>query len=174
MSAPRFLIPSGRRAARALAPLLLVLLAAGFRAGGEQRSESALGGIVRADSHRPPAAVQGIPEYPGARRTQGSADGDGADVVLRLPFMTVRMEAVRYTSSDPMDRVLRYYQRELATYGEVKVTEGGPNTHIEDFRWDSEPDHRTLSVEHEDRVHMVAIKPVASGCEFALMYMSFK
>src|SRR5690348_1073230 len=116
MSAPRFRIPPGRRAARALAPLLLVLLAAGFRAGDDERSESALGGLVRADNHRPPAAVQGIPEYPGARRTRGNVDGDGADVVLRLPFMTMKMEAVRYTSSDPMDRVLRFYQRELATY----------------------------------------------------------
>jgi hypothetical protein len=162
------------RVAILISALMLVAAMGSARAGDKNGQVTALGGTVSATSKGAPLFIPGLPEYPGAHRTVGNADGDGADVTVDLAFFTMKMKAARYQSSDSMEKVLAWYRAKLAATGTVDESTGGPNTNIADFNWKNDPDQRTLAVHGSDNAHIVAMKPTAKGCEFALISMSFK
>jgi len=110
----------------------------------------------------PPSAVA---VYPGAHRTSGNPDGDSADVDLKMPMVSLHIEALRYDSADAPAKIVAFYRKELAKLGDVSESRGGPHTSIRGFRWKSADDQTTLEAGHI----VVAVKPQGSGSEFGLI-----
>jgi hypothetical protein len=115
-----------------------------------------------AASHGSPG---GVSVYPGAHRTSGNADGDSAAADVKMPMVSLHIEAVRYDSGDAPSRVIAFYQKELAKVGTVSVKRGGPRTAIRGFRWVPADDQTTLKAGRT----IVAIKPLGAGTEFGLI-----
>ena len=98
----------------------LTVLALAAEQPGAARAESkktALSGAVSGTSKGSPKHVTDMPEFPGARRTKGNPDGDGAQATLRLLVLSMRMEALRFETNDSQAKVLAfidYYNRTMA------------------------------------------------------------
>jgi len=101
-------------------------------------------GPIKAHSKGVPLFVPGIPDYPRGHRTVNDADGDGADVTLKMVFVSMKFVALRFETDDSMDQVMAFYKSKLASLGTVTVDEGGPNTDLDRFSWASRPGDRTL------------------------------
>lgn len=169
-------IPGSRRLALALTLLALALALAAPRARGEDKSVRVATpvGTISAKSKGAPLSVPGIPEYPGATRTQGDPDGDGAQAAVKLPVISIKMQALRYETRDPMKNVVAFYRGELAKLGKLSESDEGPHTEFGDFHWEQTPGQRTIAAQDEHRVYIVAMKPHGSGCQFALIGMRFE
>lgn len=141
---------------------MLIMRTAAFAVG------SAIAGCVYATQSASSAAVSPVPSiavYPGAHRTSGNPSGDGTDVRVHLPVVSLHITAVRYDTADAPSRVIAFYKKSLSSLGPVKVSRGGPHTHVRDFSWDSNPDQTTL----EAGGNIVAVKPISRGSEFAII-----
>ena len=141
---------------------MLVMRTAAFAVG------SAIAGCVYATQSASSAAVSPAPSiavYPSAHRTSGNPSGDGADVQVHLPVVSLHITAVRYDSGDAPARVIAFYKKSLASLGPVTLSHGGPHTHVRGFSWDSNPDQTTLQAGD----NIVAVKPLGHGSEFAII-----
>jgi hypothetical protein len=141
---------------------MLIMRSAAFAVG------SAIAGCVYATQSASSAAVSSPPAvavYPGAHRTDGNPQGDGSDTTVRLSVVTLHIQAARYDTADAPDRVIAFYKKALASFGQVKVDKGGPHTHVRGFSWDSAPDQTTVDAEN----NIVAVKPLRHGSEFAII-----
>jgi hypothetical protein len=119
-------------------------------------------------------AVSGIPEFPGAVRTEGDPDGDGAQATLKLPVISMKMQALRYRTSASMSSVLAFYREKLGKLGSLKESDEGPHTEFGDFRWTPTPGQHSIAAEADHHAYIVAMKPEGSGCQFALMSIRFE
>jgi hypothetical protein len=105
---------------------LLMLVSAGCRVrvdkdeNGKEKNvkiDTPLGGLhVR--SNGVTAADVGLPVYPGAT-IDSSESNKAASVQLGFGEWQLRVKAVTYNSSDPQDKVVPFYQKALARYGDV-------------------------------------------------------
>ena len=157
-----------------LLALALALAAPRARAEGTKVSVPTPVGTISAKSKGAPVAVTGMPEYPGAVRTAGDPDGDGAQVTLKLPVISMKMQALRYQTNAPIKDVLAFYRDKLAKLGKLSESDEGPHTEMGDFRWTQAPGQHTLAAEADHRVYMVAMKPNGKGCQFALIGLHFE
>lgn len=107
----------------------------------------------------------GVAVYPGAHRTSGNPDGDGATADVKMPMVSLHIEAARYDSNDAPAKVIAFYQTTLAKIGMVSIKHGGPHTAIRGFRWVPADDQTTLKAGRT----VVGIKPLRGGTEFALI-----
>ena len=130
-------------------------------------------GTITAKSKGAPEHVTSIPEYPGALRTLDDPDGDGAQATIKLPVISIRMQALRFNTHDSMNQVLAFYREKLAALGKVNESDEGPHTDIGEFHWTPAPGEHTLAAEADHRVYIVAMKPHGKGCQFALIGMRF-
>lgn len=141
---------------------MLVMRTAAFVVG------SAIAGCVYETHSAGSASASPAPAvaiYPGAHRTSGNPAGDGADVEVSLAVVKLHIQAARYDAPDAPARVVAFYKKSLASFGTVKMSSGGPHTHVHGFAWDSKPDQTTL----ESGGNIVAVKPIAQGSEFAII-----
>lgn len=127
----------------------------------------------------PPAGVR-LSVYPGATR---APENDGARGTVRLRNSTVRdLSAVRYVSSDPPEKVLRYYRDELEAYGPVIQCAGGSSdavyVDLDDEALTNPTDCKAseigvgeteLKVVEGETERIVAVKAHGAGSEFALV-----
>ena len=130
--------------------------------------------IVSATSNGPPKHVTDIPEFPGAWRTQGNRDGDGAQASLHLLVLSMRMQALRFETDASQAKVLEFYRERLAPLGKLNESDHGPNTNFGDFHWAESPGQHSITAESDHRVLMVATKQHGKGCEFALVRLEFE
>jgi hypothetical protein len=178
-SSPRTLVaarPAPRSLVFALSLLALALALTAPRARGDDKSVRVATpvGTISAKSKGAPLSVPGIPEYPGAVRTHGDPDGDGAQATLKLPVISMKMQALRFETGDPMSRVLAYYREQLARLGKLNESDEGPHTEFGDFHWEQSPGQHTIAAEADHRVYIVAMKPHGAGCQFAMIGMRFE
>lgn len=62
----------------------------------------------------------GLPVYPGASETgQHGNDSGSADVQMRFGRWSLHVKAIGYRSNDPEDKVLAFYKKAMARYGDV-------------------------------------------------------
>jgi len=127
-------------------------------------------GCVYTSTNASHAAPGGVAVYPGAHRTSGNADGDAAAADVRLPMVSLHIEAARYDTGDAPAKVVVFYQKELARFGTVSVKSGGPRTSIRGFRWVPEDDQTTLKAGRT----VVAVKARGGGTEFGLIQIDVK
>jgi hypothetical protein len=62
----------------------------------------------------------GLPVYPGAVESGKDSDDSGsADVHMSFGKWQLHVKAIEYQSSDPEDKVIAFYKKAMASYGEV-------------------------------------------------------
>ena len=127
----------------------------------------------------------GLTPYPGARIKSDSDNHHGnANVNISSSLFGVKVVAVKYQSSDPADKVLGFYRKDMGRYGNVVDCSGHFNFsmkfhhHDKDAEVTCDDDHdssgeyrQELKVGTRNNQRVVAIKPSGDGSEFTLVYV---
>ena len=126
----------------------------------------------------------GMALYPGAQvRTSGDDDDSGANVNISSSIFGMKLAVLKYQSSDPPDKVLDFYRKEMSHYGKVIDCTGGFNMtfHHRDRDADvtcgdhegANPHHykQELKVGTENNQRIVAVKPNGNGTDFVMLYV---
>lgn len=112
----------GTRIFPCAALVLVAVLSGGASVAAAQHPDK--GFEVHANS-KATAADVGLPVYPGSRLAK-NADSDAAvDMGLTLGATHFRLVAANYVASDPIARILDFYRKPLARYGEVLECDHG-------------------------------------------------
>jgi hypothetical protein len=173
--------------------LCAVMLCAALTISGCKNSEQNKGGDKKVSIEGPGASVKvdtgafandsGIPLYPGAQAKQNSNDDKSrAHVNLDMPFLTVKVVALKFTSGDAPEKVVAFYRGKLSSYGTVIECKGrGQDVEIGSGRGLDSPvtcgkqhgssDEISLKVGTEGDQHLVSVKPSGKGSEFELVYV---
>jgi hypothetical protein len=126
----------------------------------------------------------GLPVYPGAQRiSDNESDKHAANVNISSGAFGLKVVAIKYRSDDPPSKVLEFYRPKMKGFGgkflECEragfVTYGHSNDDGKELRCDvsrSGGSSVELKAGTPDRQHIMAVKPVGSGSEFALVYVS--
>src|ERR1700722_11047993 len=107
-----------RRSVLALIPAAILIGAVSFPTlSFGQNSDFNLD--VHANSHATAKDI-GLPEYPGATPYKDKdSDSSAADLSLLLNSFHLGVKAASFVTSDSPERVLEFYRKPLAKYGEV-------------------------------------------------------
>ncbi len=130
------------------------------------------------------AKSAGLSEYPGAQ-PQKSEDMDGdsnANVNISSSLFGMKLVVLKYQTSDPPDKVLGFYKKDLAKYGNVLDCTGGVNMSFHKHDKDSEVTcegnghskdgyTRELKVGTENNQRIIALKPSSNGTDFVMVYV---
>ena len=129
------------------------------------------------------AKEAGLSPYPGAQLQQDFDDHDGgANVNISSPFFGLKVVALKFQSDDAPEKVLAFYRKDMAKYGNVVDCKGGFTMAFHRHDKDSQvtcEDHNgsdgryreELKVGTENNQRIVAIKPNGSGTQFAMVYV---
>lgn len=124
----------------------------------------------------------GLAAYPGAQLKNDLDDQNGgANVNISSPFFGMKVVALKYQSNDAPDKILNFYRKDMAKYGNVVACTGGFNMSFHHRDRDSEVtcdnhggDHsyrEELKVGTENNQRIVAVKPSGNGSQFAVVYV---
>lgn len=81
-------------------------------------------GGVHVNTDQTAAADLGLPAYPGAEIVKDKDDNQSADVHMGFGEWQLRVRAVNYQTTDPQDKVVAFYKKSLARYGDVLTCQG--------------------------------------------------
>ena len=122
----------------------------------------------------------GLPEYPGARRSQDK-DEVGAHISIGTARFGLKMVAAEFESEDEPKKVLDFYRPHLEKYG--KVTECHGNVDFRDkngvkeihCKQDSGHDgHTELVVGTEERFRVVGVEPRGKGSKIGMAFITLR
>lgn len=131
------------------------------------------------------AGSKGLPIYPAARMApERSAFDRGRGTVSVENASVSQLEAARYVSNDPPEKVLDYYRSRMRSYGEVIQCNGGRNTKV-DVKLDDQAlsnpascdahnfgeNATELKVGDETDQNIVAVRQRGRGTEFSLVHV---
>jgi hypothetical protein len=148
----------------------------------EKVSVAAPGASVKVDTGAS-AIDSGIPLYPGAQEKHGGGDDKNrAHVDLNMPFLKVKVVALKFTSDDAPEKILAFYRGKLGSYGAVVECNGGRgdvelgsgrgmNSPVTCDKGKGKGDEISLKVGTESEQHVVSVKPSGKGSEFELVYV---
>jgi hypothetical protein len=176
-----------RRLATATAALLAVIGLGGCRVHSDKGEKDVeirtpLGSLSVHKGATNPKAT-GLSVYPGAQIKQDFEDHDGsANVDISSSFFGLKVVALKYQSNDSPDKVISFYKKDMAKYGNVVDCTGGFSLTFRRHSNDSEVTcdnyqgggHRyseALKVGTEYNQRIVAIRPSGNGSEFALVFV---
>jgi hypothetical protein len=146
-----------------LAALALAAGIAGCRvhvdkgANGEDKNvqvDTPFGG-VHVNTDQTTASDLGLPVYPGAVSAKGDDNHKSADVHMGFGEWQLRVRAVSYTTPDPEDKVIAFYRKALARYGDVITCKGDtpvgtPTRTAEGLTCDDDKKGAQVKIDHED------------------------
>jgi hypothetical protein len=125
----------------------------------------------------------GLPLYPGAQEKHNTGEEKShAHVNLNMPFLNVKVVALKFTSDDAPEKVVDFYRSKLGNYGTVlECKGGGQDVEVGSGRGMDSPvkcdkthgnsEDIYLKVGTEGNQHVVSVKPNGKGSEFALVYV---
>ena len=125
----------------------------------------------------------GLAAYPGAQLRQTDEHGNSnASVNISSSLFGMKVAVLRYETSEPPEKVLGFYRKEMSHYGKVIDCTGGFNMSFHPHDKDSEvtcDDHggagegykQELKVGTENNQRIVAVKPSGKGTEFVMVYV---
>jgi hypothetical protein len=148
------------KAAVLFACLILAAGVAGCRihvdkdANGEEKNvqvDTPFGGI-HVNTDQTTAADLGLPAYPGAQLVKDKDDHQSADVHMGFGEWEMRVRAVSYETPDDKDKVVEFYKKALARYGDVITCEnnapvGTPTKTAEGLTCADDSHHHHVNVE---------------------------
>jgi hypothetical protein len=154
------------------------------KSSGEKKNvdiETPIGSLhVRKDAE---AGDVGLDVYPGAQNAQDPHHGN-ANISLGNGDFGVKIIASHYQTSDPADKVVSFYEKQLGKYGSVvNCPNGIVEKHDSNTPKDEEircKDHRSadrvpgevdLAVGTTSRQHVVHVRPDGKGAKFELVYV---
>jgi len=120
----------------------------------------------------------GLPEYPGARRSQDK-DEVGAHISIGTALFGVKMVAAEFESDDEPKKVLAFYRPHLEKYG--KVTECHGNVDFRDKNGTKEiaceqnkddSDRAELVVGSAERFRVVGVEPRGKGSKIGMAFIT--
>ncbi len=114
-------IRGNRASSLVLASLGALLFCAGTRA----LAQNSGGGIELHANGNITAAGVGLPAYPGAKLFKNPDNDSSVDLGFTFGETHFRLVAANYLSSDSPSRILDFYRKPLARYGEVLECEHG-------------------------------------------------
>jgi hypothetical protein len=128
----------------------------------------------------------GLALYPGATISQERGidhEGDSnANVNINSSLFGFKLVVLKYRSSDPPEKVLGFYRKEMERYGKVVDCNGAVSMNFHrsgtdkpvtcDNHGSSHDNYKQeLKVGTENNQRVVAIKPSGAGSEFVLVYV---
>ncbi|GAC1436304.1 MAG: hypothetical protein NVS1B11_20490 [Terriglobales bacterium] len=132
----------------------------------------------------------GLPVYPGAhpkKKDNDKDDENGANLNISTGLFGVKVVAIEYTSDDPPEKLVSYYQNEMKRFGnviechtdkhdddgDVQVNSGKGSHHSRELKCEGKNRGSTieLKVGTEDNQHLVSITPKDNGSDFGLVYI---
>lgn len=125
----------------------------------------------------------GLTLYPGSQvKPSRDEEGDSAaNVNISSSIFGLKLAVLKYQTSDPPDKVLSFYRKDMARYGKVIDCTGGFTMNFHRHEKDAEVtcgDHHSdheykqeLKVGTENNQRIVAVKPSGKGTEFVLVYV---
>lgn len=122
----------------------------------------------------------GLPEYPGARRSQDK-DEVGAHISIGTALFGLKMVAAEFESDDEPKKVLDFYRPHLEKYG--KVTECHGNVDFREKNGVKEihckqdadhSDHTELVVGSEERFRVVGVEPRGKGSKIGMAFITLR
>ncbi|MBT9331607.1 hypothetical protein D0Y96_011190 [Acidipila sp. 4G-K13] len=147
------------------------------------RIDTPLGGLhVRSDDTS--AADLGLPVYPGAQISPDSDGDKSADVHLGFGKWQLRVKAVTYQTADSQDKVVAFYKKAMARYGDVLQCDGDKTVgaltvtgegltcseeHGKAHVNISDSGDLNLKAGSRHHQHIFALKKSSSGTRFALV-----
>ncbi len=179
---------SGRGPVLALA-LALILVATGCGLRVEEKTE---GKDKRVDITTPVGELKvrsnedvavkdiGLPEYPGARRSQDK-DKVGAHISIGTALFGIKMVAAEFESDDAPAKVLDFYRPHLAKYGKVTECHGNVDfqekngvKEIQCKQGEDHSDHTELVVGTEERFRVVGVEPRGKGSKIGMAFITLR
>jgi len=174
----------------------LAVLAASFAAAGcsiqpkgskgneDVKIETPFGGVrVKTDDAAIMADI-GIRTYPGATLLKQNKDNGAADIHMSAGDFHLRVEAVGLHTADPPEKVLAFYRKELARYGDVieckgKLSIGKPSKTndglaCEDSGYTSDvSDHADIELKVGGKLHqhIAAVEKTSDGTKIGLVVL---
>jgi hypothetical protein len=140
-------------------------------------------GSLSVHGGNPDPKETGLSVYPGAQvKVARDKDGDsGANVNISSSLFGMKLAVLKYQTSDPPDKVVSFYRKDLARYGKVIDCNGGFTMNFHHHDQDAEvtcgsrdTDHeyrQELKVGTENNQRIVAVKPSGNGTEFVMVYV---
>jgi len=118
----------------------------------------------------------GMSIYPGARPKPDSKDDhndSNANFNISSNLFGLKLMVQKYESDDPPEKILAFYEKQLATYGKVvRCDSNSEAQHSGNQPESCDPggDYKTsLKVGTERNQHLVAVKPLGKGSSFVLV-----
>lgn len=81
-------------------------------------------GGVHVNTDQTTAADLGLPVYPGAEIVEDKDKDKSADIHMGFGEWELRVKVVNYSAPDSQDKVVAFYKKELARYGDVIACQG--------------------------------------------------
>jgi hypothetical protein len=140
-------------------------------------------GSLSVHSGNPDPKETGLSVYPGAQvKVAKGKDGDsGANVNISSSLFGMKLAVLKYQTSDPPDKVLGFYKKDMSRYGKVIDCNSGFTMNFHRRDRDAEvtcSDHgarheykQELKVGTENNQRIVAVKPSGDGTEFVMVYV---
>lgn len=139
-------------------------------------------GSLSVRTGNPDPAKTGLALYPGAEIKKSSSQRHDANVDISSSLFGMELVVMKYQSSDPPEKVLDFYRKDMARYGKVVDCAGGftmafhhhdrdAEVTCEGHNGSSHDYKEELKVGTENHQRIVAVKPVGTGSEFALVYV---
>lgn len=123
----------------------------------------------------------GVAVYPGAKVDERENEGKGASLSLDWGTEGVRLYVQKYVTSDPADKVLAFYRKQLSKYGPVlECRDGKPAAKVDsELKCDDDKDaqheksHKGLELKAgtENKQHVVGVTPHEKGTDFQVLYV---
>lgn len=120
----------------------------------------------------------GVAIYPGAKVAENKdneSKENGAALFLDWGKDSTHLYVQKYVSSDPAEKVISFYRKQLSKYGAVLECRGSKpvNADAAKAKCDNgDDDHDIeLKVGPETKQHIVGVTPTARGTEFAIVYL---
>ena len=142
-------------------------------------------GALKVRTNPTPAEI-GLSVYPGAKQKMEGDDRNAANVNISSSIFGVKVLVIAYHTEDAPDKVIAYYKKDLAKYGNVLECKGhGHNTEM-DFGHDKDEKPKPLTCGDDkgdgksmelkagmsDNFHLVAVEPKDNGSDFAIVYVA--
>ncbi len=138
-------------------------------------------GRYGASAERLDPKLLGVAIYPGARVDERENEGKGANLALDWGTEGVRLYVQKYVTSDPADKVLAFYRKQLSKYGAVlECRDGKPAAKVDsELKCDGDKDsqheesHKGLELKAgtENKQHVVGVTPRENGTDFQVIYV---
>jgi hypothetical protein len=131
-----------------------------------------LGGLKVKTNEAVVAAETGLPVYPGAAVVKKDKDNGAADIDMSFGSFHLRVKAVSYRTPDAPDKVMAFYRKGLARFGDViecrdEHPVGTPSKTSEGLTCDNdEKNHVNIGNPPQ---HIVSIDKESGGTKFGLV-----